>query len=48
MNELGFPADVDGFKLLEQIGLELDVPVISKHGASLFKVASSILVYCVE
>ena len=24
-------ADVDGFKLLEQIGLELDVPVISKH-----------------
>ena len=24
-------ADVDGFKLLEQIGLELDLPVISKH-----------------
>ena len=24
-------ADVDGFKLLEEIGLELDLPVISKH-----------------
>lgn len=28
---LVFLADVDGFKLLEQIGLELDVPVISKY-----------------
>jgi hypothetical protein len=24
-------ADVDGFKLLEEIGLELDLPVISKQ-----------------
>lgn len=24
------PADMDGFKLLEQIGLELDLPVISE------------------
>jgi response regulator RpfG family c-di-GMP phosphodiesterase len=24
-------ADMDGFKLLEHIGLEMDLPVISKH-----------------
>jgi len=27
----GSHADVDGFKLLEEIGLELDLPVISKQ-----------------
>jgi len=26
-----FAADMDGFKLLEHIGLELDLPVISAH-----------------
>ena len=27
--------DMDGFKLLEHVGLEMDLPVISKHKSSL-------------
>lgn len=29
--QLNFFADMDGFKLLEHIGLELDLPVISER-----------------
>lgn len=34
---LSFVADMDGFKLLEHIGLELDLPVISEFNSPLLR-----------
>lgn len=34
--------DMNGFKLLEHIGLEMDLPVISKYSSFFMKVISSI------
>ena len=39
-------ADMDGFKLLEQVGLELDLPVISMPRPYSAQVLSGFALYC--
>ena len=39
-------ADMDGFKLLEQVGLELDLPVISTPYPCSAQVVSGFALYC--